>query len=190
MEITILGRNMELSDPLRRAVEEKVGRLGRFLDGMDRAEVKLSEERNPRIAERERCEVTMAGHGHTVRVHAAASDPLAALDRAVGKLEHRLERLKGRLVGRSHPRRAEAKGRSNGRAEVGEADEDGSIDAVGEGRIVRTKRFDMKPMIPDEAVLQMEQLSHDFFFFTNAETGQPTVVYHRRHGGIGLIEGQ
>ena len=92
MEITIRGRNIEVSEPLRRAVIEKVARLGRYVGGMERAEVLFSEERNPRISEREVCEVTMFGHGHIVRARAAAPDPFAVVDRVVDKLEHRVEK--------------------------------------------------------------------------------------------------
>src|SRR6266581_6779857 len=105
VDISIQGRNVEVSDLLRATVEEKVTRLGRYLDSMERAEVRFLEERNPRIADKEVCEVTVVGHGHIVRARAAASDTFSAVDRVVDKLEHRLEKLKGRLIGRSHPRR-------------------------------------------------------------------------------------
>jgi putative sigma-54 modulation protein len=94
MDIAIRGRNIEVSEPLRRAVTEKVARLGRSLGGMERAEVLFSEARNPRISEREVCEVTMWGHGHIVRARAAAPDPFAVLDRVIDKLEHRVESSK------------------------------------------------------------------------------------------------
>ena len=74
MDIAIGGRKVEVSEPLRQAVTEKVSRLGRYVGGMERAEVLFSEERNPRISERDVCEVTMFGHGHIVRARAAAPD--------------------------------------------------------------------------------------------------------------------
>ena len=77
MEVTIRGRNTEVSEALRQATEEKVTRLSRFFDGMDHAEVQFSEERNPRIAEREVCEVVIQGHGHLVRAKSASTDPFA-----------------------------------------------------------------------------------------------------------------
>ncbi|MET0727928.1 MAG: ribosome-associated translation inhibitor RaiA [Acidimicrobiales bacterium] len=108
MDITVSARHIEISTALRQAAEEKIGRLSRFLDGMLRAEVHFSEERNPRIADKEVCEVTMAGAGHQVRAKAAAADPFAAIDCAVEKLEQQLHRLKTKQVLRSHsgPRRA------------------------------------------------------------------------------------
>ena len=97
MEITVSARHTEVSDALRAAVEEKIGRLSRFLDGMDRAEVHFTEERNPRIADKEVCEVTLEGHGHHVRCKVAAPDGFAAIDVAVDKLEHQLHKLKTKL---------------------------------------------------------------------------------------------
>lgn len=188
MDIAVGGRNVEVSEALRVTVEEKVARLGRFLDGMERAEVRFSEERNPRIPEREACEVTMHGHGHIVRARAVAADPFAAVDRVVDKLEHRMQKLKGKLVARSHPRRhgsvESLPDLVAGTAGVGDTD-----DEEGGPRIVKTKQFAIKPMTPEEATLQMELLGHDFFLFTNADTGAAAVVYRRKDGDIGLIDG-
>lgn len=190
MDISIQGRNVEVSDALREAVGEKLSRLVRFLDGMERAEVRFVEERNPRIADKEVCEVTMHGHGHVVRAHAAAADPFAAVDRVVDKLEHRIEKLKGKLAGRNHPRRAAAANSHAAAAAVPATVGAGDADEHEAGpRIVRTKQFAIKPMTPEEAVLQMELLSHDFFLFTNADTSAAAVVYRRKDGDIGLIDG-
>lgn len=204
MEIAVHGRHLAVPSDLKLSVHEKVGHLARYLEGMERAEVRFFEERNPRIAEPVGCEVTVAGHGHVVRARATGADPTTALDRVVEKVAHRLCRLKEKLVGRSHPHHAVRRAReAAGQAttvlpRVGE-DElplDGSgLDgseprgrAHDELRIVRTKRFAIKPMTPDEAVLQMELLSHDFFFFANAETARPAVVYRRADGDFGLID--
>lgn len=105
MQIAIRHGKVDVSPTLRATVEEKVGRVSRFYEGMERAEVRFLEEANPRIADREVCEVTMHGHGHVVRARAAATDPFAAVDRVVDKLEHQMTKLKGKLIGRSHPRR-------------------------------------------------------------------------------------
>ena len=206
MDVSVSSRNIELTEALREVTTEKIGRLGRFLDGMDRAEVHFFEERNPRIADKDVCEVTMDGHGHHVRAKVAASDPFAAVDAAVNKLEQQLHKLKTKLVGRSHPRHAPSPTRASepltsglpslGRADGGSdlaaeliADLDDDDDTTAEGfRIVKSKRFTMKPMTPEEAVLQMELLGHSFYFFSNAETGRSAVVYHRRAGDVGLID--
>jgi putative sigma-54 modulation protein len=186
MDIAIRGRNIEVSEPLRRAVTEKVARQGRYVGGMERAEVLFSEERNPRISEREVCEVTMWGHGHIVRARAAGADPFAALDRVIDKLEHRVEKLKGKLIGRSHPRRHGSLdfGTDRTAADEDEADDGGD----GRSRIVKTKAFHIKPMTPEEAALEMDLLGHDFFFFTNAESNKAAVVYRRNDGHVGLID--
>lgn len=182
MDISIRHRNVDVPPPLREMVEEKVGRLSRFLEGMERAEVAFSEEKNPRIAEKERCEVTMHGHGHIVRAHAAAHEATVAVDRVVDKLEHRLEKLKGKLVGRSHPRRRPPVDFAANGAESEEDEVDGRL------QIVKTKKFAMKPMTPEEAALQMDLVGHDFYFFRNAESDQAAVVYRRHDGQIGLID--
>jgi len=105
LQIAIRHGKVEVSPTLRATVEEKVGRVGRFFDGMELAEVRFIEEQNPRISDREICEVTMRGHGHVVRARASAADAFAAVDIVVDKLEHQMTKLKGKLVSRSHPRR-------------------------------------------------------------------------------------
>lgn len=187
MDVTVSSRNVEVTDALRAAASDKIGRLERFL-AMDRAEVHFVEERNARIVDKDVCEVTMEGHGHHVRAKVAAADPFAAVEKVADKLEHQLTKLKKKLVGRSHPKhRGPA---ANGTAGAGTApadDEDeGDLD---EGiRIVRTKAFTMKPMTPEEAALQLELLGHGFYFFANAETGRSAVVYRRAAGDVGLID--
>jgi putative sigma-54 modulation protein len=183
VDVSIRSRNVELSESVRTAVQEKVTRLARFLDGMDHAEVLFSEERNPRISEKEVCEVTMSGHGHYVRARAAAPDALVAVDRVIDKLEHRMEKLKGKLISRSHPRRHGSVDFDKSR----QLPDDDNSD-VDELTIVKTKRFAIKPMTPEEAALQMELVGHAFYFFTNAETEQAAVVYRRNDGFVGLIE--
>jgi putative sigma-54 modulation protein len=195
MDIAIRCRNAELSEALRSTVEEKVTRLARFLDGVERAEVNFSEERNPRISAKEVCEVAVHGNGRTVRAHAAAADALGAMDRVIGKLEHRMEKLKGKRTVRAHARRH---GSVDFAADGGEsarpADEMDEFEAetgpaeLGPNRIVRIKKFAMKPMTPEEAALQMDLLGHQFFFFANSETGATGVVYRRHDGFVGLID--
>jgi putative sigma-54 modulation protein len=191
MEIAVHGRHFAVPSELKQSAEEKIGHLGRYLEGMERAEVRFFEERNPRIAEPVGCEVTVAGHGHVVRARATGHEPAAALDRVVDKIAQRLSRLKEKLVGRSHPHhsiRTERLTAINPPSADRAALLDGAEVEGEEPRIVRTKRFAIKPMTPDEAVLQMELLSHDFFFFSNVETEQPAVVYRRADGDFGLID--
>ena len=182
MEVTIRGRNVEVTDRLRAAAEEKIARLSRHHEGWEHAEVNFFEERNPRISAKEVCEATLRGHGRIIRAKAASTDALGSLDRVVDKLEHQIEKLKSRLISRSHPRRHQLDSTPP---------DDGDTEPVegGPPRIVKTKQFDIKPMTPEEAALQMDVLGHDFYFFTNAESGVAAVVYRRNDGDVGLIDG-
>ena len=197
MEITVSSRHTEVSELLRESTIDKIGRLGRFVEGMDHAEVHFSEHHHRRASDKEVCEVTMVGHGHHVRCKVAAPDGFAAVDMAVEKLEHQLHKLKTKLVrrDRQHGRRggpsdadaaATSPEGSDGGDDGGDADGDG--EAVGEARIVKSKTFRIKPMTPQEAALQMELLGHDFFFFMSADTERATVVYRRDDGDVGLID--
>lgn len=206
MEITVSSRHTEVSDVLRQAAVEKIGRLSRYLEGMDRAEVHFSQHRSSRNPDREVCEVTMHGHGHHVRCKVAAQDGFAAVDLAIEKLEHQLHKLKTKLQRkdkrRGRPVRGEAIAGVGGASAAGTValddirGSDRSIDSDGSDedgddagpRIVKTKAFAIKPMTPEEAVLQMDLLGHDFFFFTNAETERAAVVYQRDDGDVGLID--
>ena len=96
MVVLISSRHAEVSPVLRAEAERKIGRLSRHLAALDRAEVHFSEEQNPRIADREVCEVTVEGHGHHLRCTVSARDGFAAVDAAVEKLEHQIQRLKRR----------------------------------------------------------------------------------------------
>jgi putative sigma-54 modulation protein len=209
MEIAVHGRHVTVPASLKAMADEKIGHLGKYLEGMERAEVRFMEERNPRITEPVACEVTVTGHGHVVRAKATAPDFATALDKVVDKIAHQLTRLKKKLVGRSHPHHghrferagagapAELDGigkaaRQNGNGRTDGTSPDEVVEEVMEGdlglRIVRTKQFSIKPMTPEEAILQMELLSHDFFVFSNAETDRPAVVYRRADGDFGLID--
>jgi putative sigma-54 modulation protein len=165
--------------------EEKIGRLDRFVDGMDRAEVHFSEERNPRITEREICEVTLEGHGHYVRCKVHAPDGFVAIDRAVAKLEQQLHKLKSKLKRRNHVAARATVGAPA--SATGAAVEAPPTDGGGL-RIVKSKRFAMMPMTPEEAVQRMDLLGHGFFFFTNLDTRRAAVVYRRDDGDVGLID--
>jgi len=186
VDVTIRGRNVEVSDGLRTMAQEKVAKLSRHLDGWEHAEIHFSEEKNPRISAKEVCEVTVWGHGHVIRAKAASSDAFASVDRVIDKLEHQMEKLKSRLQSRSHPRRPVDSGHQD---LPPESDDSGDGEAGSNlSRIVKTKRFEIKPMTPEEAALQMDMLGHDFFFFTNADTGAAAVVYRRNDGDVGLID--
>ncbi len=107
MDIVVNARRVELPDDLRASAVRKIERLNRFLAGMERAEVSFSDGRPGHLAASVTCEVVVEGHGHIVRASAAGAKPGAALEAALDKAEHRLTRLKEKLVGRSRPRHRE-----------------------------------------------------------------------------------
>ena len=181
MQVTISSRKTVVTPRLEEVTRDKIGRLAKYLDGMERADVHFAQEQNPRLAEnKDVCEIAMQGHGHHVRCKVAAPDAFTAIDLAVGKLEHQLRKLKTKLVQRHH---GGTKAPREGREEAASATDD-DIST----RIVKTKRFVMTPITAAEAASQMELLGHDFFFFANVETGRSAVVYRRHDGAVGLID--
>lgn len=177
--VRIHGRNMQVSDQMRSVAEERVKHAGRIFDDGGHVDVEFTEKQNPRqVEDRYRVEITSSAAGNIVRIEAEAADERAALDSATERYERQLRRLKERLIQRN---RSGNKGLNQS---ADRSDEEKDRDAV----IVRTKRFEMKPMTAEEAALQMEMLGHDFFFFLNGESDKHSVVYHRRDGHVGLIE--
>ena len=123
MEITVSARNTEVSSALREAVEDKIGRLARKATGLRHANVHFFEERNPRIAEREVCEVTIDGRGHQIRCRVTGPDYFVTVDRAAAKLEQQILKAKTKLMRR---RNADAAGRSVARREAADGNGNGS----------------------------------------------------------------
>lgn len=192
MEVKIRAENLAVAPELRSLVEEKVARVERLLDTDGKApsevDVHLFEERNHRIADKEVCEMTVRSHGRVVRAHGAATEPLAAIDLVVERLEHRLAKLKNRLVARSHPRRRASAGVAGAPRAPWRGGGQETAEEAPTPRIVRVRRPAAKPMTPEEAALQMQVSSSAFLLFTDAESGRAAVVYRRRDGDIGLIE--
>jgi ribosome hibernation promoting factor len=180
MQFHVKGRNLEVSDAMRSYAEQKLAKLERQLQD-PRIELELAVERNPSIAANHVAEATIWTKGPVLRAREASSDMRASIDQLVEKLERQVTRY--RTQGRSRRRRA---ARANGptpEAMPVIADEE-------EPMIVKTKQFPVKPMTPDEAVLQLELIGHDFFVFRNADSGELNVVYRRRDRNYGLIEPQ
>ena len=195
MQVTVSRRHTEISESLRVMTEEKIGRLARFVDGLDYAEVHFSEHKNPRISDKEVCEVTIEGHGHHVRCKVAAPDGFQAIDKAYDKLEHQLHKLKTKLNRRHQgaPKGRKGDGALGALGPVVDPSTDGGVAVADEEepeglRIVKAKRFAMHPMAAEEAVERMELLGHGFFFFTNVDTSRSAVVYRRDDGHVGLID--
>jgi putative sigma-54 modulation protein len=185
MDVVIRGKNVKVSKTLRTAAEEHLAKLDRYANGFARAEVDFSEERNPRIADSQKCEVLVHVKGHLLKAHASAPEPFAALYAVCDKVEHQVKRLKDKRVARTHPKRVRTQ-----RVELPPVEYEEEEDAQDgqTARIVKTKEFTIKPMTAEEAVLQMDLLGHDFFLFTSSETGRAAVIYRRNDGNFGLIE--
>jgi putative sigma-54 modulation protein len=183
MDVVIRGKNVKVSEPLRSAATEHLAKLDRYANGFARAEVDFSEERNPRIADNQRCEVLVHVKGHLLKAHASATEPFAALSAVCDKVEHQVKRLKDKRVARVHPRRIRTE-----RVEVLSFEEEDDQEELQPARIVKTKEFMIKPMSAEEALLQMDLLGHDFFLFTSSESGRAAVIYRRNDGNFGLIE--
>jgi len=172
MRITVKGKNIAVTPALREHVEKKLGKLPRYFDSIKEATATLSVEKNRHIVE-----VTMPlNGGMLLRAEEETQDMYASIDLVVEKLERQIEKYKTRIA------RKLKDGSLKDLTPVSGGVEDD------EPRIVRTKRFAMKPMPVDEAILQMNLLGHDFFVFCNAETDEVNVVYQRRDGNYGLIE--
>ena len=183
MDVVIRGKNVKVSESLRTAATEHLAKLDRFANGFARAEVDFSEERNPRIADNQKCEVLVHVKGHLLKAHASASEPFAALYAVCDKVEHQVKRLKDKRVARTHPRRVRSQ-----RVELPLDEEEDDQEEAQPARIVKTKEFTIKPMSAEEALLQMDLLGHDFFLFTGSDTGRAAVIYRRNDGNFGLIE--
>jgi putative sigma-54 modulation protein len=190
MDIVVRGKNVEVSPRLRKLAQEKIRKIARFTHDAGRVEVDFSELRNRRVADNQVCDVIVHLKRNFVKAHAAASEPVAALDLVVDKVEHQVARIKEKRVARTHAaRRSGAAPGDSDAASASEVDVEADDDGLDPSdRIVERKRLTMKPMRPEEAALQMDQLGHDFFLFTNAENGHAAVLYRRRDGNLGVIE--
>ena len=187
MDVAIKGRNIAVTEALERYAREKVERISKFFDD-DRVkcgtEVELIHERNPSISEPEVAEATMFINGSVLKAREATADMYASIDLMSDKLERQVKRYRGRQVARWRGQRQDRTKNDSPEPEPFIVEEEEEI----ETRIVRTKQFQMKPMSPEEAALQMELLDHSFYVFTSAETGDINVVYRRRDENYGLIE--
>jgi putative sigma-54 modulation protein len=189
MDIEVRGKNRPVSSRLDAVAREKVSRIAKFTHDAGRVEVDFAEQQHRRPAESQLCEITVHLKKQFVKAHACAPEPEAALDLAVDKIGHQVARIKEKRVSRSHPRRRN--GANGDGSTAPDVDADGELeddDDESEARIVKTKRFTAKPMDPAEAALQLQLLGHDFYLFTNSETGRAAVLYRRHDGDLGLIE--
>lgn len=175
MKITVSGKNIDVTDALRDTVMKKISKLNRYFNPEVEAQATLSVQKNHHIIE-----VTIPFDGVILRGEEATDDMYTSIDKVLDKLEKQISK---------HKTRIERKLRENSLKAVDfPAIEPYEEDEVYNPSIVRTKRFAMKPMPIDEAVLQMDLLGHSFFVFQNSETEEVNVVYKRKDGRYGLIE--
>jgi putative sigma-54 modulation protein len=183
MRLEVKGRNVEVSDAIRRYAEEKLGRLERQLADPTQVELELAVENNPSIAANHVAEATIWTKGPTLRARESSSAFEASIDQLVDKLERQVTRY------REKRSRREAGRRANGHGALGNEEPQFTAEQL-DRMIVKSKQFDLQPLTPDEATLELELIGHDFFVFSNVDTGRTNVVYRRRDGGYGLIEPQ
>ena len=172
MNYTVSGKNIEITNGLREAVVDKLSKLERYFTPDTEVNVTLSVEK-----ERQRIEVTIPIKGTIIRAEQVSADMYASIDMVEAVLERQLRRYKNKIV----DQKQSAMALSQVFLDEDTAEED-------EIKIVRSKRFAIKPMDIEEACVQMELLGHDFFVFRNAETDEVNVVYKRKGNTYGLIE--
>ena len=172
MKFIIVGKNIEVTPGLRSAVEDKIGKLEKYFTPETEVHVTLSVEK-----ERQKIEVTIPVKGSIIRSEQVSSDLYVSIDLVEEIIERQLKKYKRKLVDQQQA----ASFFKQEFIEKDYMDED-------EIKIIRTKRFDIKPMYPEDACIQMELLGHNFYVFVNAETEQVNVAYKRKGGTYGLIE--
>ncbi|MGI6620827.1 MAG: ribosome hibernation-promoting factor, HPF/YfiA family [Bacillota bacterium] len=168
MEFSIRGKNVDVAPALRQYAEKRLSKLEKYI----RHDPVVCQVTFSTVRGRWVVEVTIPLNNMLMRAEESAQDAFSSVDLVVEKLERQLEKYKTRLLRRDKPEIKQEQGKQ----------------APETGRIVKVKRFAMKPMTPEEAALQMELLGHDFFVFSNCETGLVNVIYKRKDGNFGLIE--
>ncbi len=184
MDIVVRGRNVNMTERVQEYVEKKVGKLERYLPIIDEARVELSQEDTRSAQHRMIAQLTVRSRGRILRSEERDQDLFAAIDLVVDKMQRQISRFKDRLYSR---------GQMRGTETVRVPEEpmvEADADAVPEpmGSIVRTKKFEVTPMSPEEAIEQMELLGHDFFVFYNSDVSGINVLYRRRFGDYGLLQ--
>lgn len=171
MRILVRGKNFEVTNALRQQAEKKISKLERYLGQDPEAQVTLSVEGASHVVE-----VTIRLNGLILRAEEATNDMYASIDLVIDKLERQIRKYKTKL-----DRKIKQQGLKDLIAKYPE-------DVDEEPKLMRTKRFPIKPMQVEEAIMQMNMVGHSFFVFSNADTEDVNVVYLRKDGNYGLIE--
>ena len=172
MKFIIVGKNIEVTPGLKSAVEDKIGKLEKYFNPETEVHVTLSVEKD-----RQKIEVTIPVKGNIIRSEQVSNDMYVSIDLVEEIIERQLKKYKNKLVDHKQ---------SNNFFKQDFIEKDYMDEE--EIKIIRTKKFDIKPMYPEDACIQMELLGHNFFVFNNAETDQVNVVYKRKGNTYGLIE--
>ncbi len=183
MRIDYQGRNTSITKTFRLHAEPRIQGLSQYFDRITDVKVVVSQQRHLFTVE-----ITVNADGTLIRGEDRSPQVLATFDRALDRVERQLRRNKDRLVERGRRNRAEDVGATAGEPVTAQQDEPDLTADQEDINIVRTKSHVLKPMTPEEAVLQMDMLDHDFFVFFNGQTERVGVVYKRRNGDYGLIE--
>ncbi|MBQ1893803.1 MAG: ribosome-associated translation inhibitor RaiA [Clostridia bacterium] len=171
MRISITGKNIEVSEYLKELTLKKMSKLDRYFPADTVAQVTMALEKNRHIVE-----VTIPYSGGIIRGEEVTGDMYASIDNVIAKLERQIIRHRTKLE-----KNLKAEAFNEPMPDYTEDEDEGP-------RVVKVKRFSIKPMSEEEAILQMELLGHSFFVFTNAETEDINVLYKRKDGNLGLIE--
>ena len=172
MKFIISGKNLDVTDGLKAAIEEKIGKLERYFTPETEVHVTLSVEK-----ERQKIEITIPMKGNIVRAEQVSDDMYVSIDLVEEVIERQLRKYKNKLVDRQQSA-----------ASLSKAFIDEEIEEDDEIKIIRSKKFGMKPMDPEEACIQMDLLGHNFYVFRNAATDEVNVVYKRKGNTCVLIE--
>lgn len=172
MKFIIIGRNIDITEGLKSAVQEKLGKLERYFTPETDIHVTLSVEKD-----RQKIEVTIPVKGNIIRSEQVSSDMYVSIDLVEEVIERQLRKYKTKIVNQQ-----QAGGNFQKEFVEDEFLEDEEVN------IIRTKKFGIKPMYPEDACVQMELLGHNFYVFRNAETDEVNVVYKRKGNTYGLIE--
>jgi len=190
MQVTVTGRNIDLTPALKDYLMEKLQRSQKHFDHGLNITALLSVAKNPSVADSQTAEITIKLNGSVIRGEESTENMYASIDLVADKIERQLRKYKTRYYHKGN----KGKERDLDSVDVSpEVDTDAEVKreiALEETRpkIVRSKRFPLKPMMPEEACKHMDLLGHDFFMFINAESNQVNTVYHRRDTNYGLIE--
>jgi len=171
MNIVVTGRHLEITPALKDYAEKKIKRFDRYLSNISEAIVTLSVQKY-----RHKVEVLLKVNGVLIQAEGTTGELYSSIDEVVEKLERQIKKYKEKLV--SHRK-------SEGKAGTVTTEAAATAEV---GRIIKNKQFDLKPMSPDEAAMQIDLLDKDFFVFTNDNTGYINVIYRRKDGNFGLIE--